>query len=307
MTESNHEPTRDMARTLAPARERGNAAQTSHPEWLARCCATPVGEGQRSTLRRLAVLAAVSSAFAPNAARGGPPYITDDPEPVEHRHYELYLASRQLRTDRGWEGSAPHFEANYGVVPEVQLHIVLPLAYVAPHDAPAAFGYGDTELGGKVRFLRETKHTPMLGTFPLLFLPTGNSDRALGSGGTVVFLPLWLQKSFSRWTTYGGGGRWIDFGTPRTGWWYFGWQVQRRVDRHVSVGAELFHFTAHGDDPSETGFNVGGVFDIGGPAHLLVSAGRSIKGPSDFIAYGALLISSGPHERPLRAALVPPP
>jgi hypothetical protein len=41
--------------------------------------------------------------------------------------------------------------------------------------------------------------------FPLLELPTGNEHRGLGAGHVSAFLPIWVQKSFGEWTTYGGG------------------------------------------------------------------------------------------------------
>jgi hypothetical protein len=46
----------------------------------------------------------------------GPPFVTDDPEPVAYQHWELYLASQHIETADGWSGTAPHIELNYGVV-----------------------------------------------------------------------------------------------------------------------------------------------------------------------------------------------
>ena len=82
-----------------------------------------------------------------NHALAGPPYNTDDPEPVEYRHWEFYLASQTVHDRDGWTGTAPHFEVNYGVVPNVQLHVIAPLAYSVPDDGRSAYGFGDTELG----------------------------------------------------------------------------------------------------------------------------------------------------------------
>jgi hypothetical protein len=96
------------------------------------------------------------------------------PEPVEHRHWELYLASQHFRDRDGWSGTAPHFEINYGVIPDVQLHVIAPLAYSGPSADAAHFGYGDTELGVKLRFVREGKWLPRVGTFPFLEVPSGN-------------------------------------------------------------------------------------------------------------------------------------
>lgn len=53
-------------------------------------------------------LACITSAWA------GPPFITDDPEPVELRHWEVYLSSIQQRDSSGTAGTLPHVEVNYG-------------------------------------------------------------------------------------------------------------------------------------------------------------------------------------------------
>jgi len=60
------------------------------------------------------------------AALAGPPFVTDDPEPVELHHWEIYLATQQYHNADGWSGTSPHLEINYGVLPDVQLHIIAP-------------------------------------------------------------------------------------------------------------------------------------------------------------------------------------
>src|SRR5450432_2682101 len=89
-------------------------------------------------------------------ASAGPPFLTDDPEPVDYQHWEFYLASMDFKTADDWSGTAPHVEVNYGVISNVQLHVIAPLAYDAPSVGPAHYGYGDTELGIKFRFIQET-------------------------------------------------------------------------------------------------------------------------------------------------------
>lgn len=66
---------------------------------------------------------------APGPINAGPPFITDDPEPVEYRHAELYLASQFSYTGDGISGTGPLAEVNYGVIPDVQIHLIAPLAY----------------------------------------------------------------------------------------------------------------------------------------------------------------------------------
>ena len=58
----------------------------------------------------------------PIPALAGPPYVTDDPEPVEYHHWEVYLASQLAHEPGAWSGTAPHIEVNYGALPNLQLH-----------------------------------------------------------------------------------------------------------------------------------------------------------------------------------------
>ena len=229
----------------------------------------------------------------------GPPFVTDDPEPVDYQHWEFYIASQHIETAAGWSGTAPHIELNYGVVPNVQLHLIAPLAYDAPAGGSAHYGYGDTELGVKFRFIQETGDLPQVGIFPLLEVPTGSESNGLGSGHVQAFLPLWLQKGFGDWTVYGGGGYGINFGPGNENWGFGGLVVQRQVTKNVLLGAELYHSTANlatmeASGPADTAFNIGTVIDFNEHQHLLFSVGRSVDGPTDFQMYVAYQFTFGP-------------
>ena len=164
----------------------------------------------------------------------GPPYITDDPEPVEYRHWEVYLASIFTEQPDAWIATAPHLEVNYGAVPNLQLHTILPMTLYAPAQGASSYGYSDTELGAKYRFVQEGKWVPQIGTFLLLEVPTGSHARNLGSGHLQTFLPLWIQKSFGPWTAYGGGGYWVNPGAHNQNWWFIGLVVQCEVARGLN-------------------------------------------------------------------------
>src|SRR5271154_6706518 len=90
--------------------------------------------------------------LVPGAAFAGPPFQTDDPDPVAYRHFEMYAFELSDGTTAGGTTLAvPSYEVNYGVVPNVQLHLVVPVAAVFPPDSgPVHYGIGDTELGAKV-------------------------------------------------------------------------------------------------------------------------------------------------------------
>jgi len=211
----------------------------------------------------------------------GPPFMTDDPEPADYKHHEFYVATQQVKTVDGRAGTLPHLEYNYGVAPDVHLHIIAPYAFDRPEGGPQQRGYGDTELGVKYRFVQETETTPMVGTFPILLLPNGNESKGLGNGRSQLFLPLWVQKRWGKWQSYGGGGYWIDNASGAKNHWFFGWQVQKDISEHLTLGGEVFHSTERlAGEGSSTGFNLGGSFNLDEHNHLLFSAGEGLKNAS---------------------------
>ena len=162
------------------------------------------------------------------SALAGPPFDTDDPEPVDFLHWEFYLASVQHFQRSESDATLPHVEINYGAFPNIQLHIVAPMVY-ARANGRTSYGFGDTEIGVKYRFVDETEGTPQIGTFPLVEIPTGDRNKGLGNGQAQVYLPIWVQKSWGDFTTYGGGGFWYNPGMDQRNWVFTGWEAQVRV------------------------------------------------------------------------------
>lgn len=239
-------------------------------------------------VRDFIVSAALATAvgLAAGRALAGPPFVTDDPEPVPYQHFEFYNISLGTAIRGDTSGDAPAFEYNYGIVPNGQAHIIAPLTF---DTQSGSYGYGDTELGFKYRFIDENKDgwRPMVGIYPLVELPTGNADRGLGAGYVRAYFPVWLQKSFGDWTTYGGGGYWLNQGddTANRNYWFFGWLLQKQVSRQLAIGAEIYHQTstvAFGainpifTQPT-TGFNIGAIYDFDDDHHLLVSVGKGLQ------------------------------
>jgi len=218
----------------------------------------------------------------------GPPFVTDDPEPVEYHNWEFYIASIQSKYNGDWSGTAPHLELNYGVVSNVQLHLITPMAYDAPPEGAAHYGYGDTELGVKWRFIQETNGMPQVGIFPLLEVPTpGAEANNLGNGHLQVFVPLWIQKSWGSWTAYGGGGYGINSLSGHENWGFVGALLQKQILTNVAIAGEVYHQTLYQTDfpNAGTAFNIGTIIDFTEHQHLLFSAGRDFDGPIKFQCY----------------------
>ncbi|GGG82562.1 hypothetical protein GCM10011585_27680 [Edaphobacter dinghuensis] len=236
----------------------------------------------------LLLLAAGRTAFA------GPPFQTDDPDPVAYRHFEAYAFELSDGTVPGGTMlEIPSFEMNWGVVPNVQLHLVVPVgASFAPNGGPVHYGVGDTELGAKVRLVKETKRVPEVGIFPFVELPSGSAANGLGVGTTWYRLPLWIQKSWGPWTSYGGGGEAV---VPQTGYKNYpfaGWLVQRQMNKKVMLGVELFGHGAEGEAAtstrSSTMADLGGSYEFKDGFDLLFAAGRSVAGQAETYTYLAL-------------------
>lgn len=254
-----------------------------------------VGHDMRSRCRLGRVAGAtLAAALCATPAIAGPPFRTDDPETVDYLHWEIDLFSTGTQVRGGTGATLPGIEVNYGALPDLQLHLIAPFAFDQASGRAAQYGYGDTELGIKYRFVREDEQgwRPTVGVFPQVEVPTGDASRGLGAGHAREFLPLWLQKSFADWTTDGGGGYWINPGIGNRNYWFVGWLLQRKVTQQLTLGGEVFHQTAAtigGKD--STGFNIGGTYDLTENHHFLLSVGRGIQnaattnGFSYYIAY----------------------
>lgn len=219
-------------------------------------------------------------------AWAGPPFITDDPEPVPFNGWEVYISSLGVHDNTGASGTLPHLEVNRGAMPNMQLHIIIPYAYAQVPGATAAYGVGDVELGVKYRFQQEGPHRLMLGIFPLLEVPTGDATRGLGGGHPRIFLPLWAQKSFGHWTCYGGGGVWLNPGVGNFNFLQTGVVLQYDFSSHLTLGGEYYHYTpASVVVPNQYNYNLGGQYNFNDVHHLLFSAGRSLYGTTNFTYY----------------------
>jgi len=211
------------------------------------------------------------------------PFRTDDPEIVDFGHFELDLFSQGTKTSDGWSGMLPGFEANYGLLPNVELHALILLGYTAPVGGRTGFAPGDIELGVKYRFITpgEDDWFPQVAFYPLVEIPGGNQKLGFSTGHAQFFLPIWLQKDFDPWTVYGGGGYWINPGSGNRNYGFVGIALWRKITEEFSLGVEVFHQTSPADGVKDsTGFNVGATYDISENWHLLVSAGSGLRNRS---------------------------
>lgn len=245
--------------------------------------------------RRLATAlfaACCGALLASRVALAGPPFMTDDPVPLEYRHSEFYAFSTWNRSSGTTDYQLPAFEYNTSFKEDTMVHVVVPFAGLSPDRGSHQYGLGDVELGFKYRFVHETDTRPQVGIFPLYELPTGNQNEGLGNGKPWWMFPIWVQKSFGRWTTYGGGGRAFNNAAGMRDYDYGGWLLQRDVSVKLTLGGEVFAQGSPSDGEGHSTYvNFGGYYNgiqACGGCSLLFRAGHSVAGQSQLEGYLAL-------------------
>ena len=208
-------------------------------------------------------------------AFAGPPYLSDDPEPTDYRHYEIYAFSNGMTARDGTNGESG-IDFNYGGAPNLQLTATLPLAYNAPADGPAVGGFGNVELAAKYRFLTQEMVGLDVAFFPRVFLPSASP--IVGEPHASYLFPIWMQKNWGDWTAFGGGGCEINKGGDSQNFCEAGIVVTRQVLPNLQMGLELFHQTpdTRGGLPM-TSVGTGVIYDINDHYHLLGYIGRGIQ------------------------------
>src|SRR5665213_859604 len=73
-----------------------------------------------------------ASVLIPASALAGPPFRTDDPEPVDYKHWEFYTFTSGTHVNGDTAGVGPAIEFNYGLIPDGMLHVVVPTAFDSP-------------------------------------------------------------------------------------------------------------------------------------------------------------------------------
>jgi hypothetical protein len=249
-------------------------------------------------------------------AQAGPPFQTDDPTPVDLGHYEFYIFGTVDGTPVEMDPTGPAFEFNWGAIPNIQLHAILPFGAVIPSNnpvyapggaGPSAFGLTDMELGVKYGFIKQTPHRPQIGSFTMFEMPTGNFNKGLGVGKVWYKLPLWAEKEFGSWSLVGGLGYAV---VPQTGYrnyLYGGYLMKKTVNERLELSAEVFSHAREGLATAQTQAST--LVDAGGYYHfktpglqLLFAYGHSIAGQTENYGYLGLYKTWGKDKDDQKAA-----
>jgi hypothetical protein len=211
-----------------------------------------------------------------SAALGGPPFETDDPEPTPEGHFESYLFTAGTQAAGMFSGTSAGVEVNYGAFADTQVTLALPFDFESPPGAGARFGLGDAALSVKYRFVEEDEDgwRPQIAVFPEIDLPL----RSSAGKNARQFFPVWVQKSFGDWTTFGGGGYWNNPGAGNRDYWFTGWALLRKISPVFTAGVEIFHQTADTVDGTDaTSVGVGAMYDLSEAFRLVGSFNTGVQ------------------------------
>jgi hypothetical protein len=236
-------------------------------------------------LKRFIVLALMLGSSLPVWA--GPPYLSDDPEPTDYRHFEIYAFGQGTTTAAGTAG-ATGIDFNYGGAPNLQLTAVLPIEY----DETGNYGLGNVELAAKYKFLHQDDVGFDVAVFPRVFLPSASR---LGESYTRFQLPFWVERDWGKWSSFGGGGCVLNRSRDTQNFCFAGWALTREVLEGLRLGVEVYHQGAS-DKGGKVSTDLGGglTYDISENYHFLAYAGPGLEnaaetGRQDF--YTAILFT----------------
>jgi hypothetical protein len=214
-------------------------------------------------------------------------------------HYEAYVFGALAATRVEIDPTGPAFEFNWGALPNVQLHAILPLGAIVPSDnplyapagqGPSAYGLTDMELGVKYAFVKQSKRRPQVGTFVMFEVPTGNYSEGLGAGRLWYKVPIWVEKEFGHWSLVGGVGYVINKQDQYRDYLYGGYLVKREIGERLELSVEVFSHAREGfatpQTQASTLIDAGGYYHFKSPGwQFLFAYGHSIARGTEQYGY----------------------
>lgn len=246
----------------------------------------------RATRRASCILFAAATLALPQSAQAGPPFLTDDPEPTDTGHWEIYAPVFEDAGLGSVYGGSIGAELNYGAAPGVQVTIGLPVSF-AKDEGRLRWGRGDLRASVKYRFYHSDRTGISLAVFPGLTVPTACCG--LGAGRVAALLPVWGQKTMGHWAVFGGGGYALNPGAGNRNYWTGGLALTHDIAPGSLIGIEA---DRQGPDTfggrAQTSLGLGAIVAVKGPFRLLASGGPTFtdgQRKAAFHAYAALGIN----------------
>lgn len=225
-------------------------------------------------------------------AFAGPPYQSDDPEPTDYHHYEIYTFNKGGRSNGDLSG-ASGIDLNFGAAPNLQLTATLPAGFDFPSNGMTAFGISNIELAAKYRFLHQDTFGFDVAVFPRVFLPSGSPS--VGDKQASFLLPIWVQKDWGKWSAFGGGGCQFSAAGRSHDFCIYGGTLTLQVLPKLQLGIEAFHQTPdRAGNLATTTLGIGAKYDLNKDVHLLGYVAKGIQNTpttNEYLWYASVLFT----------------
>jgi len=271
----------------------------------------------RLSLLSLLLIAALGSSIA--RAQGGPPFITDDPEPPGNRHWEINIGWTANHNPGNAYYETPDIDINYGWGDRIQLKYELPMAVATDSNNTTRAGLGESLLGIKWRaFEYHTKGEPRsdenvlfsLGSYPQVSInnPTSAVRRGIVENGPQYYLPLEFTAKWGPLNLNGEVGHWFGNHLVPSRWGrglIAGHEFNDRTELYAEI-YDLQDINKIGTTPKQRSLtaDLGGrqTLDRNGHIRLLFMGGRAIQAVTrqnsepSWIAYVGFQFLLGPRD-----------
>jgi hypothetical protein len=223
--------------------------------------------------------------------QAAPPFLSANPELLKEGKGMLYFYSTLTKLGapiRAANLHGPAFRGDFGVVQDVQLSLIVPMATHIPtpsrphHKRHSSLG--DMAIITAYSFLHETDNCPQAAFAPLFIFPTGNARHATGNGKLITQLPVWFQKTWGSWRSIFGGGYTIDPAPNKRNHVFGGPALKYVLPQNFTVGMELIYYTKmHINTSDYLLMNVGAIYYFAKNWRIFGSMGHTVTGTQQLL------------------------
>jgi hypothetical protein len=170
-----------------------------------------------------------------------------------------------------------------------------------------ATGFGNVQLGAKLRLWAKPGGVPVMSVLPTISLPTANADNGLGSGKVDLTIAILTGSNIgSRGHidfNYGIGTIGGEQGRPRFSQHLVSTSISAAATARWNPYAEVFWFSRTEEDgTSEASVDGGAIYELGPRLGIDAGVQAGIHGPAaTFAIFGGLSIVVGPRPDTVRA------
>ncbi len=244
-------------------------------------------------LKKTVVTAVLLLSLQP-MAHAGCPFNVDDPGTDEPQHVVLNLAAVTSQVSGSESDLFPSANFGYGLNNNFEVDLGSAIDSVRNSGSPRIFGYGDTTLYAKWRFLEETSKRPQVALTGLVKFPTASRQRGLGSGYYDYIPALCLAKSFGRYFACANAGYNILGDPGAISNTYYGLCVTYQATELLTIGGQLYGSgSASPGTSGELAYGLGLTYNYRPDQAFQLTIGRSARGLSDLNVYAGFQFDLG--------------